>query len=176
MTMTEKQEAFIRRLLDERETGDWTARIVELIDGSEPLPASRASSIIDWLMEQPFKPTPHVAPEGTGVDLAGIPEGRYAVGDVLFRVDLPESGKWAGWVFVKDGSEYHGDVRFGSQRPGGTYFGKHADLLLAVVEDPKAAMQHYGRVTNHCAVCGRKLEDDLSVQRGIGPVCWEKVA
>ena len=32
-------------------------------------------------------------------------------------------------------------------------------------------MFHHGR----CACCGKKLNDPESVQRGIGPVCWERV-
>jgi hypothetical protein len=26
-----------------------------------------------------------------------------------------------------------------------------------------------------CAVCGRRLEDQISIKRGIGPECWEQV-
>lgn len=32
-------------------------------------------------------------------------------------------------------------------------------------------MLHHGR----CASCGRRLDDDLSVLRGFGPVCWKRL-
>lgn len=32
----------------------------------------------------------------------------------------------------------------------------------------------YGDVMNHCCCCGKLLTVDLSVERGVGPVCWDK--
>jgi len=32
----------------------------------------------------------------------------------------------------------------------------------------------YGSLYGRCACCGRLLTDDLSIERGIGPVCWDK--
>lgn len=35
--------------------------------------------------------------------------------------------------------------------------------------------QNWGRMTSHCIVCGRRLDDPESVDRGIGPVCKDNV-
>ena len=170
--MTDKQQAFIRRLLDERDIPDeLETRLLDRLDG-DPIPVNQASDIIDWLLKQPYKEQPV---RTDGLDLTGVPEGRYAVGDRFFKIDAPEAGKWAGWVFVKEGSQYKEPTRFGSQRPGNTYYGEHADLLATVVDNPVAAAQEYGRQTGNCAVCGRSLEDDVSVARGVGPVCWGRI-
>ena len=32
-------------------------------------------------------------------------------------------------------------------------------------------MIHHGR----CACCGRKLDDDESIERGFGPICWKHI-
>lgn len=32
-------------------------------------------------------------------------------------------------------------------------------------------MIHHG----HCACCGRKLDDDESIERGFGPICWKNI-
>lgn len=179
MRATDKQIAFIVRLRAERDLGDANGRLGDLLaaheEGTEEITADRASQIIEFLLKAPVR-AGYVA--ASGLDLTALASGRYAVGGLLVKVDNlteAERGRWAGWVFVKNGSEYV-DERFGSQAPGGSYRGQHADLLAEIVADPTAAMQQYGRITGTCAVCGRTLEDEVSVARGIGPVCWEKVA
>ena len=171
---SDKQVAFMRKLRDEKVIEvDRLTRLDKLIASAQfgALEMSTATQAIDLLIQMPDK----VVMSDTGLNLSELKDGRYAVGDVLFNVQAPNHGKWDGWVFVKNGSEYT-DERFGSQKPGRSYYGKHEDLLVVVLADPMAAMQLYGKLTDHCAVCGRRLEDELSVSRGIGPVCWDKVS
>jgi len=171
---TDKQVAFMVRLRNEKVIdSERLVRLDKLIASHQfgVLNMDTARAALDLLLELPDK----AGMVATGLDVSSIEDGRYAVGDVLFLVQAPKAGKWDGWVFVKNGSEYT-DERFGSQKPGRGYYGSHEDLLSVVLEDPLAAMQRYGQITDHCAVCGRKLEDDLSVSRGIGPVCWERIA
>lgn len=112
------------------------------------------------------------------LDLSGLPSGTYAVpgGDTRLkvRIDNVTEGKWAGWVFVKDGAVYGQGRRYGSQRPGATYHGEVEDALRTILADPQEAMAAYGRLTETCGLCGRHLEDKASVARGIGPVCAAK--
>ncbi len=171
---TDKQHAFMVRLRNEKVIApERLTRLDKLIASHEfgVLSMDTARAALDLLVQLPDK----VSMTDTGLDVSPLDDGRYAVGDVLFLVQAPKAGKWDGWVFVKNGSEYT-DERFGSQRPGRNYYGKHEDLLSVVLDDPLAAMQLYGKLTDHCAVCGRRLEDELSVSRGIGPVCWERIA
>lgn len=173
--MTEKQLDFIRTLCTERQVPEAKLTELDRLIENDAVSVDLAAKIIQWLLTLPYKAGSQ--PQGSGIDVSGLPSGRYAVGDVLVKVDnLTDSdgGKWAGWVFVKNGSEYT-DEKFGSQRPGNTYYGSHADLLAAILDDPTSAMQAYGRVTGSCGVCGRTLEDEVSVERGLGPVCASRV-
>ena len=113
------------------------------------------------------------------VDLSGMVSGYYAVpgGETRLKVkiDVVTKGKWAGWVFVKDGAEYGGKKRYGSQRPNQQYRGDIIDELRAIAADPMAAMAAYGHLVGRCGMCGRKLEDEKSIARGIGPVCASRL-
>jgi hypothetical protein len=40
--------------------------------------------------------------------------------------------------------------------------------------DPLKAAVSFGLRTNSCSVCGKHLDDPVSVERGIGPVCAER--
>jgi hypothetical protein len=103
-----------------------------------------------------------------------IPEGRYAAilpgEDHLrfFKFDKPQTGKWAGYTFVKEqaGDTDH-SVRSASRR-----------LIIAgaIAEDPMEAMLTYGREIGRCGHCGRTLTDEDSRAAGIGPVCRRKLS
>lgn len=122
--------------------------------------------------------TVKAVPAPTGLDLSSVPSGRYAVpgGDTRLKVQIQgvSGGKWDGWVFVKDAAEYGQQTRYGSQRPGETYRGKIEDALRAIAADPKAAAAAYGHLVGRCCICNRKLEDEGSVEAGIGPICLAK--
>lgn len=116
------------------------------------------------------------APKPVGLDISGIPDGRYAVeieGDMKFlKVDnIPTNARsWAGWVFVKHQA---GDNfwKGGAQRPNGVYSGPHEAALRAILLDPKGASIRYGQALGVCGVCGRILTDPESIAKGIGPIC-----
>jgi len=118
------------------------------------------------------------APAADGLDLSDLPEGYYGVPNgetrLKVRVKKPESGKWAGFTFVDDGAKYGEQTKYGMQRPDSTYRGKIEDQLRKIVADPKAAGEEYARLTGRCYACNLKLEDELSVSLGIGPVCRNK--
>lgn len=46
--------------------------------------------------------------------------------------------------------------------------------LMVMMADPAKAAVTFGRLTGHCAICGRLLEKGESVERGIGPICAER--
>jgi hypothetical protein len=112
-----------------------------------------------------------------GVDLTKVPSGLYAVpgGDTRLKVKIQRgTGRWQGWIFVTDGAVYGEQRKYGAQRPGYTYDGQIQPQLRTIAADPRAASAAYGKLTGTCGVCGRHLEDEESVARGIGPVCAEK--
>jgi uracil-DNA glycosylase len=52
--------------------------------------------------------------------------------------------------------------------------GDASDTLRRMLADVQASAAAYGQITSTCGCCFRKLEDALSVERGIGPICWAK--
>jgi hypothetical protein len=126
------------------------------------------------------KPKPVISSNVTGIDLAELPSGYYAVpnGDTRLKVRISRPGtasKWHGWTFVNDGAAYGERRDYGRQAPSGLYQGQIEDQLRAIVADPQEAMAAYGRLTGKCGNCHRLLEDEVSIERGIGPVCWGKL-
>lgn len=112
------------------------------------------------------------------LDLTKLPSGLYAVpyGDTRLKVRVQRGqGRWQGYIFVTDGAVYGQSRQYGRQAPGGTYKGQIFDQMLSIARDPKAASAAYGRLTGTCGVCGRHLEDKDSVERGIGPVCADRM-
>lgn len=100
--------------------------------------------------------------------------GYYAVDGKRYVMDMPQEGKWKGWTFLSTGSDYHNRKRLLMLNPDGEYMLKTERGLAvyaAIVADPMGAMLAYGQITGRCGVCGRKLEDPVSVQLSIGPVC-----
>jgi len=177
-------------------TGKWVVRgprgaegttvVVTKADGSTadvnlgPIlgPAKVRGEVLYDLARTPPPARPRATQADAGLDLSGLPSGRYAVpgGDTRLKLEIDnvERGNWAGWVFVKDAAEYGSGERYGKQAPGRTYAGRLVEQLTAILADPRAAAERYGQLTGTCGLCSRPLEDEASVARGIGPVCAKK--
>lgn len=115
----------------------------------------------------------------TGIDLADLPSGYYAVpgGETRLKVRVAHGKpgtKWDGWTFVSDGAEYGARKNYGSQRPGNLYKGDIEEQLRAILADPFEAQKAYGKLWGVCGACGRMLEDEDSIAAGIGPICAQK--
>lgn len=114
----------------------------------------------------------------TPIDEGYAKVGRYGVPGSESRlkvsIEKPVDGKWEGWIFVRDAAEYGNHTRYGSQAPGKFYRGQIEDELRAILADPQAAAARYGQLTSTCGMCGRTLETEESVARGIGPVCSKR--
>lgn len=122
----------------------------------------------------------------TNLDISTIPSGLYAdpnPSDPSNRLkvkvnnftDSKPNHRWHGWVFVNDGAEYGHQQKYGVQRPNQYYKGQVVSVLERIAADPIAAMAAYGHLTGTCGRCGRPLEDEESVARGIGPTCAAKI-
>jgi hypothetical protein len=114
---------------------------------------------------------------GEALDISSL-SGYYAVPNgetrLKVRVRKATNGRWAGWIFVDDGAAYGSRQNYGRQAPGGTYTGDIVDALKAILADPYEAMVAYGKLTGTCGACGRLLEDEASIEAGIGPICAKK--
>lgn len=163
---TQSQFDYIKSLLAERDLTDdmtkWVndARHFAVIGDFS---SKAASQLIDALLFMPKKSEPrHFAPE------AGI----YQHGHDLFRVYL---GQQNGHMLVKRILVSHDTMANVDNIDGYEYLGR-ASRFLPVnarrlsLEDVGAL----GRTFDHCLLCGRRLDDPESVDRGIGPVCATK--
>lgn len=125
-------------------------------------------------------PTPEEAADDDGLDLRPLEQfasdGKLRVGvpggDT--RLKLSIRFRRNGMIYVDDAAVYGHGASYGRQRPSGSYEGDVTDELEAILADPHAAVARYGQLTSRCGVCGRKLEDKESVERGIGPKCAQR--
>lgn len=182
--MTDRQQAFIRRLVSEKalphdsadrfEAGG--ALLATRVANGEMLPGAhggaprayadtmnpaQASNMIDWLLS-----LPNVA--GAASPAVDVPAGRYALvdgdGAVKFYIlDRPTEGRWAGYTFLNaQASEERHPIRNRATRDA---------ILAEIAADPLEAMVRYGHELGRCGNCGRTLTDETSRAAGIGPDC-----
>lgn len=88
--------------------------------------------------------------------------------------------KVPGSVQVVEGLSRFDKQWLGRIEPDGTVVGRLAgdegtlDLLKRIGEDPAKAAKEYGVLTGNCSFCGKRLNDEGSVEAGYGPVCAKK--
>lgn len=80
-----------------------------------------------------------------------------------------------GAVYVVEGENYLGKIQAGKFVCSGICTPDQQTRILAAAADPEAAAVAYGRRTGQCAVCRRTLTVGESIDRGIGPVCAERM-
>lgn len=159
--MTPRQREQVFTLLREVH-GDAAREQFEKLRESHPNPTrEEASALISDLIAQKRKKPSKSAP--------AVPSGHYALRDgngvQFYRVDKPDTGKWAGRIFV---SKIAGD----NEHP---VKGERGRLVLEkLAEDPMAASVLYGQELGVCGVCSRTLTNEESRAFGIGPTCRTK--
>lgn len=162
---TDKQKAFVRSLLAERE-GVPAAEVVRTrlnearVAGN--LTAPYVSACIDALLEiDKAAPAP----------VAEVPAGRYAIPAedghfVFYKVDRPTAGKWEGYTFVKQLIGSVGDWE--EQRLSRSM----SDSVLArIAEDAEEAARMFGIKASACGMCGSPLSNTRSRAAGYGETC-----
>jgi hypothetical protein len=73
------------------------------------------------------------------------------------------------------GTAKYGRISQGAFRPGRDVNPAVIARILLIAADPMAAAIAYAQVTSSCSVCGRHLENQDSVDAGIGPVCAGRI-
>lgn len=171
---SDKQIALITSLMDEKDLAAETrpkyrARTVAFEQDPaqiRSLSVQQASALIEYLFGLPksFGTTSEPAA------FAEVPAGHYAIEQddkvVFLQVDRPETGKWAGKVFVK--LQHGDDYTNMSQAAGFTMLGR------IVEQGIMDCSIRYGRELGKCGVCHRTLTNETSRSAGIGPKCAEK--
>jgi hypothetical protein len=102
---------------------------------------------------------------------AKVPAGYYATpsrtgnNDLDFwRIDAPETGKWAGYTFVKRLLGGHDPIKV---RGAEAKMALDAIAAYGITE----AGQRYAAEYTRCYKCNRELTDEASRACGLGPVC-----
>jgi hypothetical protein len=170
---TEPQQNYINTLLEQREVPDtWRDRIAAYRTAG--LDSTKASEIIDRLKGLPWRersiPAQRV-PQAESVAPAvtvDIPAGYYALGDKTdprrYRIDRPDTGRWAGRVFVAWMNEHGSWIK--------VFDRTQRDVILAgIAEDVDRAQRLFAEVTGCCWACNTDLTDPISVYNAIGPTC-----
>ena len=104
-----------------------------------------------------------------------VPEGYYALPTepgaknaiAFYKVDRPTEGRWAGYVFAH---RYSSDEEISLGRAG-----SHRLIRKIAEFGARASSLLYGSETQRCGICHRKLTNDDSRARGIGPDCAAKL-
>lgn len=111
---------------------------------------------------------------------SGLKRPKLRVGD--YKLSLaPATGRNPGAIYVakratsdEEEGTYLGLVRDGRFTPSRECTPAMQTELTPMLMEPAKAAVEYGRLTGHCAICGRFLENKESVDRGIGPICAAK--
>mgnify|MGYP003348137138 FL=1 len=81
-------------------------------------------------------------------------------------------------IYVKAAKDfnatYYGKIVDGRFHPSRDCNPEITAKIIVIAADPAAAAMASGKDTGICCCCGLKLENDLSVKLGIGPICREK--
>lgn len=175
---TEKQLAYIRNLMAERNLTDQQQQAAEaqLADG---ITKTQASAWIERLKALPRQHSP-----------------QRAVGDTVDRPNLATSESARGMYRAPDGTiirVYLGQqsgrnlckklVDTGQPHPEDSSINLHDWEYLGAAQYKLpsgstrmtlAEAKEFGRMTGHCCRCGRRLDVPESVEAGIGPVCAKR--
>lgn len=90
----------------------------------------------------------------------------------------PDEGQNPGAIYVtnrKTQGDYYGKAIGGRFRPSGACNAETMAEIIDIVNDPKAAAVKFGRLTQCCSMCGKRLSDPKSVKNGFGPICAARV-
>lgn len=100
---------------------------------------------------------------------AALAVGGYARDGVVYRVQLSKStGRPYAMTLDPTGKT---DRRTGEPAPAWVYTAGAIHNLTAAHALDLDTARAYGTLTGICAICGARLTDPVSVERGIGPVC-----
>lgn len=164
-----KALAYAKSLTEQTWVGE-PAALVEVVEKLNTMSASQISKIIDLL--KPVASQAAIAKAKAAQPTTELPAGKYGVEGIdgtimVFSIDKPTQGKWAGWTFV---NKLEGKNRTPI---------RDRDEKEAILDEIEAAgylqsAKLYGKATGRCSICGTELTNPASIEAGIGPICATK--
>lgn len=100
---------------------------------------------------------------------AGLKRFTLRFADAHFQADRNDDTIWVSLGGY--GTAKYGRIAGGVFRPGRDATAEVLARVAEISKDPMAAAMAYAQVTSSCSVCGRHLENQDSVDAGIGPIC-----
>lgn len=101
---------------------------------------------------------------------AGLKRFTLRFADAHFQVDRNDPTLI--WVSQGGyGTAKYGRIQGGVFKPGRDATAEVLERIATISKDPMAAAAAFAQITSSCSVCGRHLENQDSVDAGIGPVC-----
>lgn len=98
--------------------------------------------------------------------------------DFIFSL-APSTGKNPDAVYVVDrvSKAYMGKIKNNWFQPGQDYKDtpENRQSILATMQSPRAEAMKYGVQTGSCSICGRTLNNKISIFNNIGPICADKM-
>lgn len=166
---TGKMVKYVSDLLAQREIPEAVAEPIGKAIEEGRLSFQAARLFIEAYKDAQRKASAQTAPADAPA-LPDVPAGRYALrtdGVVKFYVlDRPDSGRWAGHVFLKAQAS---DEKYPIKN-----LTAKVEILGRISEDIEGAQKLYGQELGRCYACGRTLTDETSRALGIGPDCRSK--
>lgn len=104
----------------------------------------------------------------------GIKHPKMNVDGMQFE-RAPDHGKNPGAVYIKNDGEYLGKIMGGRFMASRDCNDERQVEILKVCADPLAAAVAFGKKYGKCSICKRDLSDPVSIERGIGPICAERM-
>jgi hypothetical protein len=142
----------------------------EILLAMDDMSAKQIGAVIDVL--KPLVAAAKFTAAKVAQPTTELPAGKYGVEGIdgtimVFSIDKPTTGKWAGWTFV---NKLEGKNRTPV---------RDRDEKQAVLDEIEAAgylqsAKLYGKATGRCSICDRELTDPNSIAAGIGPICATK--
>ena len=87
----------------------------------------------------------------------------------------PVTGKNPGAIYVKTkNGEYAGKI-INNEIHLLRDFSQHRQEITEAMNSPRDSAIKYGRETGQCSICGRRLDNAVSIYNAIGPICAEKL-
>jgi hypothetical protein len=166
---TEKQVAFVRRLLDEKDIASTNITVTETFLDAVFSTKKATSNFIDLLMGCPRKPKAQQAP-----DAEPVTEGMYRKDGQIYKVQRAVHG--SGNLYAKRLVALDEPVVMKTKTK--THEFEYAPgMVRRLTAEDKMSLEEakeWGALYGSCCVCGATLTDERSIANGIGPVCGSK--
>lgn len=87
----------------------------------------------------------------------------------------PATGRNPGAIYIKtQDHEYCGKIARGEIHLMREFY-KYLPEVKETMNSPRESAIKYGRETGQCSICGRQLDNAVSIYNAIGPICADKL-